>query len=116
MGICLGNQILALAFGGDTYKLKFGHRGQNHPCVELDTGHCYITSQNHGYAVKAEQLKGTGLRVTHINANDKTVEGLAHEKKPIFATQWHPEDSPGPRDTDFIFDVFIKTIERSGGR
>ncbi|MEM3088513.1 MAG: glutamine-hydrolyzing carbamoyl-phosphate synthase small subunit, partial [Candidatus Bathyarchaeia archaeon] len=81
MGICLGNQILALAFGGDTYKLKFGHRGQNHPCIELNTGRCYITSQNHGYAVNAEQLKGTGLRVTHINANDKTVEGLAHEKK-----------------------------------
>jgi carbamoyl-phosphate synthase small subunit len=115
MGICLGNQILALAFGGDTYKLKFGHRGQNHPCIELDTGRCYITSQNHGYAVNAEQLEGTGLRVTHINANDKTVEGLAHEKKPIFATQWHPEAAPGPNDTNYLFDLFLKNIRLYAG-
>lgn len=111
MGICLGNQILALAFGGDTYKLKFGHRGQNHPCVELDTGRCYITSQNHGYAVKTKSLKGTGLRVTYLNANDKTVEGLAHRKKPIFAVQFHPEASPRPEDTLHLFDRFLKNLE-----
>jgi len=110
MGICLGNQILALAFGGDTYKLKFGHRGQNHPCVDLETGRCYITSQNHGYAVKAESLKGTGLKVTWINANDKTVEGLEHIKKHIFAIQFHPEAAPGPEDTQYLFDRFLKNM------
>lgn len=111
MGICLGNQILALAFGGDTYKLKFGHRGQNHPCIELDTGHCYITSQNHGYAIKTESLNGTGLRITHINANDKTIEGIAHIKKPIFAIQFHPEAAPGPEDTRHLFDQFLNNIK-----
>jgi len=110
MGICLGNQILALAFSGDTYKLKFGHRGQNHPCVDLETGRCYITSQNHGYAVKAESLKGTGLKVTWINANDKTVEGLEHIKKHIFAIQFHPEATPGPEDTQYLFDRFLKNM------
>lgn len=111
MGICLGTQILALAFGGDTYKLKFGHRGQNHPCIELDSGRCYITSQNHGYAVKTESLDGTDLKVTCINANDKTIEGIAHTKKPIFAIQFHPEAAPGPEDTQHLFDQFLKSIK-----
>jgi len=115
MGICLGNQLLALALGGDTYKLKFGHRGQNHPCIDLETEKCYITSQNHGYAVKAESLKGTGLKVTWINANDKTVEGLTHTKKPIFAVQFHPEAGPGPQDTQFLFDRFLESMKEHVG-
>jgi len=115
MGICLGIQILALAFGGDTYKLKFGHRGQNHPCIDLDTGRCYITSQNHGYAVKAESLNGKELKVTYINANDKTVEGIAHLKKPIFAVQFHPEAAPGPEDTQHLFDQFLENIKDYAG-
>jgi len=115
MGICLGNQILALAFGGNTYKLKFGHRGQNHPCTELSTGRCYITSQNHGYAVELESLKEKGLRVTHINANDKTVEGIAHNELPIFAVQFHPEAAPGPNDTNHLFDAFLKNVRRYAG-
>lgn len=110
LGICLGNQVIALGLGGDTYKLKFGHRGQNHPCIDLSTDRCYITSQNHGYAVKAESLKGTGVEVTHLNANDKTVEGIAHERKSIFAVQFHPEASPGPKDTGYIFDRFVKMV------
>jgi len=116
MGICFGGQMITLAFGGDTYKLKFGHRGQNHPVIELKTGRCYITSQNHGYAVKEESLKGTGLKVTYINANDKTVEGVAHTKKPIFAIQFHPEASPGPHDTEFLFDLFLKNLEKYAQR
>lgn len=115
MGICFGSQIITLAFGGDTYKLKFGHRGQNHPAIELKTGRCYITSQNHGYAVKEESLKGTGLKVTYINANDRTVEGVAHTKKPIFAIQFHPEASPGPQDTEYLFDLFLKNLEKMRG-
>jgi carbamoyl-phosphate synthase small subunit len=112
MGICLGNQIIALALGGDTYKLKFGHRGQNHPCIELDTNLCYITSQNHGYAIKPESLEETGLKVTYLNANDRTVEGISHERKPVFAVQFHPEAAPGPYDTTFIFDLFVKKLRR----
>jgi carbamoyl-phosphate synthase small subunit len=108
MGICLGNQILALALGGDTYKLKYGHRSQNQPALNLEDGRCYITTQNHGYAVNAETLNGTGLKVWYINANDKTVEGLKHEGKRAFAFQWHPEATPGPYDTEFLFDEFLK--------
>jgi len=110
MGICLGNQILSLALGGDTYKLKYGHRSQNQPAFDLETGRCYITTQNHGFAVKAESLEGTGLRVWFINANDKTVEGVRHENGKAFAVQWHPEASPGPYDTEFIFDSFLKSL------
>lgn len=111
MGICLGAQILTLAFDGDTYKLKFGHRGQNHPCIELSTGRCYITSQNHGYALKKESLNQKELEVTYINANDKTVEGIVHTKKPIFAVQFHPEVSPGPEDIQHLFDQFLKNVK-----
>jgi carbamoyl-phosphate synthase small subunit len=108
MGICLGTQILALALGGDTYKLKYGHRSQNQSVIDLETKRCYITTQNHGYVTNAESLKDTGLEVWFINANDKTVEGVKHKSKPTFAFQWHPEASPGPYDTKFLFDKFLK--------
>jgi carbamoyl-phosphate synthase small subunit len=108
MGICLGNQILALALGGDTYKLKYGHRSQNQPALDLRTGRCYITTQNHGYSVNPDSLKETNLETWFMNANDKTIEGIKHKNKPVFAIQWHPEASPGPYDTEFLFDEFLK--------
>jgi carbamoyl-phosphate synthase small subunit len=110
LGICLGIQMLALASGGDTYKLKFGHRGQNHPVLDLRSGRAYITSQNHGYCVDPSSLPGTGFRVTMINANDRTVEGIRHESGPFMAVQFHPEASPGPVDTQSIFDEFLKEV------
>ncbi|MEM2937222.1 MAG: glutamine-hydrolyzing carbamoyl-phosphate synthase small subunit [Candidatus Bathyarchaeia archaeon] len=112
MGICLGTQILALALGGDTYKMKYGHRSQNQPALDLKSNRCYITTQNHGYAVKIESLEKTGLEACFINANDKSVEGIRHTSKPAFAVQWHPEASPGPYDTEFLFEEFLKI---SGG-
>ena len=111
MGICLGNQILSLALGGDTYKLKYGHRSQNQPAYDLETSKCYITTQNHGFATNAESLKGTDLKVWFINANDKTVEGVKHKDGKTFAVQWHPEASPGPYDTEFLFDKFMENME-----
>jgi len=110
MGICLGTQILALALGGDTYKLKYGHRSQNQPVLDLKSSSCYITTQNHGYAVNAESLKNTELEACFVNANDKTVEGIRHKRKPAFAFQWHPEASPGPYDTEFLFEEFLKLL------
>jgi len=107
MGICLGNQILALAAGGDTYKLRYGHRSQNQPVYDLKTQRCYITTQNHGYTVDPASLEKTFLDVWFINANDKTVEGVKHRNKPIFAAQWHPEGFPGPYDTEFLFEYFL---------
>jgi carbamoyl-phosphate synthase small subunit len=115
LGICLGCQILALSLGGDTYKLKFGHRGQNHPCLDIDTGRCYITSQNHGFAVDEESAKRIGFKVSLINANDKTVEGIAHQSLPLMAVQFHPEASPGPNDTNFLFDEFFSKLRKSRG-
>lgn len=112
MGICLGNQILALALGGDTYKLKYGHRSQNQPVLDLKTGRCYITTQNHGYAVSTDSNKEKNFETWFINANDKTVEGIRHKSKRVFAVQWHPEASPGPYDTEFFFDEFLKLMER----
>ncbi|WP_411347514.1 glutamine-hydrolyzing carbamoyl-phosphate synthase small subunit [Paenibacillus sp. WLX2291] len=109
-GICLGHQLFALACGADTEKLKFGHRGGNHPVKDLSTGRCYITSQNHGYTVKEESIVGTDLEVTHINNNDKTIEGLKHSKYPAFSVQYHPEAAPGPFDNSYLFDQFLNMI------
>lgn len=110
-GICLGNQIMALAAGADTYKLKYGHRSQNQPCLEIGTRRCYITSQNHGYAVRTETLPA-GWEPWFENANDNTNEGLRHKTKPFLSVQFHPEHSPGPKDTEFLFDLFLDTIRR----
>ncbi len=109
-GICLGNQILALAAGGNTYKLKYGHRSQNQPSTDLETGRCYITSQNHGYAVDAKKL-GKGWKSWFVNANDNTNEGLMHKKLPFISVQFHPEATPGPVDTNFLFDRFLKMVK-----
>ncbi len=111
MGICLGAQILTLSQGGDTYKLKFGHRSQNQPALDLKTNRCYITTQNHGYAVDFDCFSKTSMDCWFINANDKTVEGVRHKTRPAFAVQWHPEASPGPYDTEFLFDEFKKNME-----
>jgi carbamoyl-phosphate synthase small subunit len=106
-GICLGNQLLALAAGGRTYKLKFGHRGQNQPCLEEGTKRCYITSQNHGFAVDTASLP-RGWAAWFRNANDGTNEGIRHKRLPAFGVQFHPEACPGPTDTDFLFDAFLE--------
>jgi len=107
LGICLGNQMIALALGASTFKLKYGHRGQNKPCINLDSGRCYVTSQNHGFAVSENSLTDSGLNIWWLNADDKTIEGLKHTSKPVISVQFHPEASPGPYDTDFIFDLFL---------
>jgi carbamoyl-phosphate synthase small subunit len=113
-GICLGHQILGLAMGGQTFKLKFGHRGANHPVKKLDTGKVEITSQNHGFAVDPKSLP-EDVKVTHLNLYDGTVEGLRHTTRPVFSVQYHPEASPGPHDADYLFDDFIALIEESRG-
>jgi carbamoyl-phosphate synthase small subunit len=110
-GICLGHQILGLAMGGTTFKLKFGHRGANHPVKKLQTGKVEITSQNHGFAVDPASFPGE-VEVTHLNLNDGTVEGLRHRTRPVFSVQYHPEASPGPHDADYLFDEFIELIEK----
>jgi len=112
LGICLGNQIIALALDANTFKLKYGHRGQNKPCIDVETGKCYITSQNHGYAVDEETLKNTELKVWFRNADDKTVEGIKHVSKPIISVQYHPEASPGPYDTSWIFLKFLEYVKK----
>ena len=109
MGICYGTQILSLAFGGKTYKLKYGHRGANQPVAFR--GKVYVTSQNHGYAVDASSLEGSGLYADQLNVNDGTVEGVRHSELPIFAVQYHPEASPGPTDTAFLFNEFAALVE-----
>jgi len=109
-GICLGHQLLAHAFKGSTYKLKFGHRGSNHPVLERKTGCVSITTQNHGYAVNPEPAP-EGFGITHLNLNDNTVEGMEHRELPVFSVQYHPEASPGPHDSKQLFDKFIKSME-----
>jgi carbamoyl-phosphate synthase small subunit len=111
LGICLGSQILGLAAGADTYKLKFGHRSQNQPCEEIGTRRCYITSQNHGYAIDSATLP-QDWREWFSNTNDQTNEGIIHISKPFFGTQFHPEASPGPDDTEFLFDMFLRAMKK----
>ena len=110
LGICLGNQVLALASGADTFKLKYGHRGQNKPCVDMRNGDTYVTSQNHGYCINPDSLQETGFKLWFKNADDGTVEGIIHEEKPIIAVQFHPEGAPGPYDCMFVFDMLDKMI------
>jgi carbamoyl-phosphate synthase small subunit len=110
-GICLGHQLLALALGARTYKLKFGHRGANQPVRNLLTGRVEITSQNHGFCVDGDSLVGLGCEVTHVQMNDQTVAGFRHVSKPIFCVQYHPEASPGPHDSAYLFDCFVETMK-----
>lgn len=112
-GICLGQQILALALGGRTYKLKFGHHGGNHPVKDLKTGRVFITAQNHGFCVDIDSLNKKDIEVTHINLNDNTLEGIRHKKLPVFSLQFHPEASPGPHDAMCIFEEFINLMKKS---
>lgn len=109
-GICLGHQILGHALGGKTYKLKFGHRGGNHPVMDLFTQKIEITSQNHGFAVDIDSLPKEEVELTHINLNDKTLEGMRHKKHPVFSVQYHPENSPGPHDSDYLFERFYALV------
>ncbi|MBV9773454.1 MAG: gamma-glutamyl-gamma-aminobutyrate hydrolase family protein, partial [Gemmatimonadetes bacterium] len=114
-GICLGHQLIARAFGAHTYKLLYGHRGGNHPVKRMADGAVEITAQNHGFAVQGDEsgIPGApGLRVTHLNLNDGTVEGLEHQEKPVFSVQYHPESAPGPHDSRYLFDRFIDEMER----
>lgn len=111
-GICLGQQILGLALGGKTYKLKFGHHGANHPVKDLRSGKVYITVQNHGFCVDIDTLNKKDIEITHINLNDQTLEGMRHKKLPVFSVQFHPEASPGPHDAKYLFAEFIKLMKK----
>jgi carbamoyl-phosphate synthase small subunit len=112
-GICLGHQILGLAFGGKTYKLKFGHHGANHPVLNQRTGKVEITSQNHGFCVDPDSLRDSEVEVTHLNLNDKTVEGLRHRSEPVFCVQYHPEAAPGPHDSHYLFNDFAAAMKEN---
>ncbi len=111
-GICLGHQLIGLALGGETFKLKFGHRGANQPVKDLSTGKVEITAQNHGFCVGIESLNDPDVELSHINLNDNTLEGLVHKKIPLFSVQYHPEASPGPHDATYLFDRFIDMMTR----
>jgi carbamoyl-phosphate synthase small subunit len=110
-GICLGHQIVGLALGGKTFKLKFGHHGGNHPVLNLETQKVEITAQNHGFAVDPDSLKASEVVLTHMNLNDQTLEGLRHKTLPLFSVQYHPEASPGPHDSAYLFNQFVKMME-----
>ena len=109
-GICLGHQILGLALGGTTYKLKFGHRGANHPVINKVTQRVEITSHNHGFAVDPDSLNPSDIDITHVNLNDQTLEGFRHRREPVFCVQYHPEAAPGPHDSHYLFDDFVKLM------
>jgi carbamoyl-phosphate synthase small subunit len=114
-GICLGHQLIGLALGGRTFKLKFGHRGGNQPVKDIATGKVEITSQNHGFCVDMESLRDEDIELSHVNLNDHTLEGLVHKRIPLFSVQYHPEASPGPHDATYLFDRFIRMMERYHG-
>jgi len=115
-GICLGHQILGLAFGGKTFKLKFGHHGANHPVLNRQTERVEITSQNHGFAVDPDSLKDSEVEITHLNLNDYTVEGMRHKSEPVFCVQYHPEAAPGPHDSHYLFHDFVNLMNEVKGR
>ena len=112
-GICLGHQILGQALGAKTFKLKFGHHGANHPVMDLETRKVEITSQNHGFCVDPESIEGGKVKVTHVNLNDGTCEGMAHTELPLFSVQYHPEAAPGPHDSSYLFNKFIDLMEKA---
>ncbi|SRR5579875_1544870 len=113
LGICLGNQLIALSYGGDTFKMKYGHRGQNKPCINSLDNRVYITSQNHGYAVDPSSIKNTSLKIWWVNADDSTIEGLIDQENKVISVQFHPEANPGPFDTLFVFELYRKMVEKA---
>ncbi len=114
-GICLGHQLMALASGFDVYKMLVGHRGANHPVKNLETGRVEVTTQNHGFAVRKESIDADQADITHVNLNDHTVEGMRFTKRAALSVQYHPEASPGPHDSDYLFQAFLKDIEEHRG-
>jgi carbamoyl-phosphate synthase small subunit len=114
-GICLGHQILGLALGGKTYKMKFGHRGANHPVLNQTTGRVEITSHNHGFAVDPDSLNPSDVDITHINLNDQTLEGFRHRREKVFCVQYHPEAAPGPHDSHYLFGDFVNLMSEGSG-